>query len=519
MKRTILFSLITATMMTLATAAMAQTTSVLLPADLAQCSAKLQACYDDLEACRADLDIYKEYVEAGCPNVDKYDPNNGAAWLKKQKKELCANGKDDDGDGDADCDDPDCAKHKACKPKPPKKKGNGGKKPKPAAKPKQSECYEAPYNGQLGDWGWTVEACGVKAALEGTCLTMTQVYKVMHCLDDKIQNINIQHFEVEPGVSPGELQAVVDELQAQIEELRQDVDALDQKYKAHDKKLDELEDALDALRDKVDELWALVHKCLFPYLFANQFSEVDSETGLPTAEAYREECGILAEIPEVRAQVADHEERISALEKQVKKNTKDIAKNKKDINDLKKVKSTEFLSVNLASYIGGAGTRRDSFLSAGAKASLMIKLDGLDFFEMEGFIGANQQYTARERFGLLGGLGFFIFPAQEVLGLGAGYVIASTGGDELEYPDLETPEGEEQLDPDYKAHMALGKIKVKYEHVFKTKAGYKWKLGFDVVGGIGAAHVHDCDGIGWDFAWMVQAGLTFHFPVPGVSAP
>lgn len=257
--------------------------------------------FNDLEVCQGAYEDCNENLEA-C----KFDCSGGTDKPPPPPKEkACKNKYDDDGDGLMDCEDPDCMHRKMCKE---------GFEPK-----KKKTCHGDPaLNGIIGYWQGLYKLCGIEAEMDGTCMTMKQSYGALMCLHDQMNDLRkaIEHMDMveihESDPVDTSKFATKKELQAQVENLMAWINSIIEANKERDKKLEGLADELEKLKAELEKLRELVlqhEACLKPWDHPDMF-ETDVY-GKILSESYREKCGILADIPEVKDRLDAIEECLS----------------------------------------------------------------------------------------------------------------------------------------------------------------------------------------------------------------
>ena len=216
--------------------------------------------------------------------------------------------------------------YKPTKPKPKPKKPKGDKQ----------ICKSSKYNGMWSHYGWDLSFCDVEAALDGYCLTVKDLHKVDKCLDERLGDIEdldleslierveelekMEKISVMDGnyVTPKQLQEMVNLLMAHIEALRVVVDELAPKVSKLREDVDALTLRVDAIEDELAKLKELVLRldaCIHPEAKESLKYFKTDVYGKIEAESYREVCGVLADIPEIKERL-DRLERCLKTEKQ-----------------------------------------------------------------------------------------------------------------------------------------------------------------------------------------------------------
>jgi len=463
----------------------------------------------------------------------------------------------------------------ATKPKP--------KKVKKHKKPKSDKeiCKSSKYNGKWSHYGWDLSFCDVEASMDGYCLTVKDLHKVDKCLNKRLEAIEeldledliervedlekMEKIAMVDGnyVTPEQLQAVVDMIMAHIKALREVVDELAPEVSKLREDVDALILRMDAIEEELAKLRELVLKheaCLFPedhpeYYKTDVYGKIDPES-------YREVCGVLADIPEIKARLDELEKAFSEhLEKTqplidefeechdpmlpMWEDPKDFAKacpltrhkmckvmdrdealemvdddEKRldaiceDTNEGLVVSHAIGPKVDLVGTFVGDGF---THFYAGALLEwkgLVVKKDGKDLIGFSLFVGALDGIFRADG-GITYGARMYVWPGrQDIFGIFLGYRGLSSGIFEPERPFTEDPNNPGGVligepDPDRQLHAGMLGISLGHLWPIKEKHGKLHSFGIEGSLGVGVGWQDDAFGSGVVGVFGGDFGLVY----------
>ncbi|MBU0649552.1 hypothetical protein KJ969_05695 [Patescibacteria group bacterium] len=469
------------------------------------CNEQVKVCDEKLQVCGEEKDV-SEALRQECDGELKQCKN----YLKDCYPDIVF----EPGESVSDA----VAEARKITPKPPKpEKKKKDKDIKPPPLPDQRKCTDYKnlnglYTYAEGGWHWTEEYCGVKAAMDGHCLTVKQLYFVGQCLADKMEAFEQRLKDVENAkpvvieavdtgddfVTPEQFQQTVNNLTLMLEQLEASNTLRDEKLEGFADELAELKDRVRSLEFRVSKIEACLRK-------DPEFLDLD-EDGEISYDEYKSRCGILAEIPKIKKTLAelkfkdieqdaildDHELRITVLEKQ---------------------RQAAYKMGPSAGAILVGMARGDVFLGGVLHWDILTVLhDGHDAVSFAVFIGGVDGVSSGEYSGFVYGGSIMYSPGpQSIFSLGLGYTGLSTG---VSIPERNcSPEQARQdprcQDPDRQDHIMLGKIKVKYD--VRLKKSLRTLFTFGAQAGLGAAYTDCSKGHGWNLAYEVTLFLGFPF--------